>query len=756
MPELASCPKCGMKLAPNAPRGLCPGCLFRGALEAHSQKTGVWHPADRFRESPPAPEELAADFPDLEILHFVGRGGMGMVYKARQKQLNRIVALKILAPGIARDAAFAERFLREAQVMALLTHQHIVTVYDFGKTPPSETGDRDVPLYYFLMEFVDGLTLRQLLDAGQLTPTQAFAIVPQICEALQYAHDKGVVHRDIKPENILMDRQGNVKIADFGLAKLMGLQSHDLTLSTTGQVLGTLHYMAPEQMERPTEVDHRADIYSLGVVFYQMLTGELPLGHFAPPSRKALVDARLDEVVLRALEKEPARRYQQASALQTQVESIAATPAAATDEAEESGRRRSWLSAVTGMSLVAQLAVAFVLTCVVAGCLGVFGWLRSSASSGRTVSLAEMPQELRRVSTARVIDAGIEKPLLPWAWQELERRGITRDEADQIVERLTGWLRREHPQGMSEPLHSLDRFIRQLDERGLVTEQRKIAFLEALEGELRGDRSFRLRESAISLSLHVEWRRVWDRDLFGMSLMNELQSMTLDGEPVREPMPGRGGIPGHWGDNYLAQSFPLPPLKPGKHALRLSVLSALVASADLTGLKFDARSADWPPARKRWTRILDIEVTVFPAEGEIISATHDPSLNPVAHGLSIEPIIIRGSESRSATLKFEFGSSLPVPIGFDVSLRLAGTSVPCGSIWAVHTSKRSAHGNSVLTAALPPIGADVQEADVVLTPNPQLIELKPNVDRYWGDEVVFRKVSLRRLDAPSSGDVEAQ
>src|SRR5262245_17354564 len=423
MAEAASCPKCGMKLAPNAPRGLCPGCLFRGALEAHAEKTGEWHDTGRFRDSPPAPEELAADFPDLEILQFVGRGGMGMVYKARQKQLNRIVALKILSPGIARDPAFAERFLREARVMALLTQQHIVTVYDYGTRPPTESSDRDVPLYYFLMEFVDGLTLRQLLDAGQLTPTQAFAIVPQICEALQYAHDKGVVHRDIKPENILMDRGGNVKIADFGLAKLMGLQSHDLTISTTGQVLGTLHYMAPEQMERPMEVDHRADIYSLGVVFYQMLTGELPLGHFAPPSRKALVDARLDEVVLRALEKEPARRFQQASALQNQVESIAATPSAVGDEGELAARRRSWISALTGMSLVAQLAVAFVVTCVAAGCLGVFGWLHNGrASSGSAVSLADLPHELRRVSTARVIDAAIEKPLSPWAWQELENR----------------------------------------------------------------------------------------------------------------------------------------------------------------------------------------------------------------------------------------------------------------------------------------------------------------------------------------------
>ena len=177
------------------------------------------------------------------------------------------------------------------------------------------------------MEFVDGLTLRQLLDAGKLAPREALAIVPQICEALQYAHDKGLVHRDIKPENILMDRSGQVKIADFGLAKLVGREAKDFSLTGAGQVMGTPHYMAPEQIEHPQDVDHRADIYSLGVVFYQMLTGELPIGRFAPPSQKVQIDVRLDEVVLRALEKEPELRYQQASEVKTQVETIATTPA---------------------------------------------------------------------------------------------------------------------------------------------------------------------------------------------------------------------------------------------------------------------------------------------------------------------------------------------------------------------------------------------------------------------------------------------
>ena len=183
-----------------------------------------------------------------------------------------------------------------------------------GKTPYNSL--------YFVMEYVAGANLRQMIQAGKLQPEQALAIVPQICDALQYAHDEGIVHRDIKPENILLDKKGRPKIADFGLSKLLSEDRPDVSLTATHQVMGTLGYMAPEQMEGSRNVDHRADIYSLGVVFYEMLTGELPLGRFAAPSQKAQVDVRLDEVVLRTLEKEPDRRYQRASEVKTEVEQV--------------------------------------------------------------------------------------------------------------------------------------------------------------------------------------------------------------------------------------------------------------------------------------------------------------------------------------------------------------------------------------------------------------------------------------------------
>src|SRR5437667_10471010 len=177
------------------------------------------------------------------------------------------------------------------------------------------------------MEFVDGVSLRRLLEGGRVSPREALAIVPQICDALQFAHDHGIVHRDIKPENVLVDKHGRVKIADFGLAKLLGKDPQAERLTRAAEVMGTPHYMAPEQIEKPLEVDHRADIYSLGVVFYEMLTGELPLGRFHAPSKKVEIDVRLDEIVLRALEKEPALRYQQASHVRTDVETFAADSA---------------------------------------------------------------------------------------------------------------------------------------------------------------------------------------------------------------------------------------------------------------------------------------------------------------------------------------------------------------------------------------------------------------------------------------------
>ena len=340
MADPKHCPQCGAELPSGAPEGLCPKCLMAAGFEGRddagqgrggsgSQAPTTPHPSSFV---PPEPAWLADHFPQLEILELLGHGGMGAVYKARQRNLDRLVALKVIRPASSDDPAFAERFSREAKMLARLSHPQIVAVYDFGEVSITETasGGPAQRLYFFLMEYVEGPNLRQLMRTGELTPQEALGIVPQICEALQFAHDDGVVHRDIKPENILLDKRGRVKIADFGLAKLAAGTPQDFTLTATHQVMGTPRYMAPEQMEGSHAVDHRADIYSLGVVFYEMLTGEVPAGHFEPPSKKVEIDVRLDEVVLRALAREPERRYQRASEVKTEVESIwmTALPAA--------------------------------------------------------------------------------------------------------------------------------------------------------------------------------------------------------------------------------------------------------------------------------------------------------------------------------------------------------------------------------------------------------------------------------------------
>ncbi|HIE97037.1 MAG TPA: serine/threonine protein kinase [Fuerstia sp.] len=189
---------------------------------------------------PPTTARLAKIFPALQIIEFIGAGGMGAVYKARQEGLDRVVALKLLPEEFGHDVKFALRFTRAARTLARLSHPNIVSVYESGNIKDT---------YYFLMEYVDGSTLREVVKTRQLTPEHALKIVPHLCDALQYAHDNGVVHRDVKPENILIAVDGSVKIADFGLSRILGNESQQEVLTGTHQVMGTPRYMAPEQLE---------------------------------------------------------------------------------------------------------------------------------------------------------------------------------------------------------------------------------------------------------------------------------------------------------------------------------------------------------------------------------------------------------------------------------------------------------------------------------------------------------------------------
>lgn len=281
--------------------------LFRCALDATAPtpQAQPWQP--------PTVEHLAELLPQYQVEKLIGRGGMGAVYQGVQVSLQRHVAIKLLPAELAANTEFISRFKREAQTLARLQHPGIVAVHDFGQTAEGHL--------YFIMEFVDGTDLMHIIHGPGLDPTQALEITIQVCEALHYSHSQGVIHRDIKPANVLVTKEGRAKLADFGLARPLSTTPSGVTAASL--IMGTPDYMAPEQWAG--KADHRADIYSLGVMLYEMLTGSRPQGVFDLPSIRSQVDARLDEVVVKAMRQEPERRYQQVSELREAVNRIRTT-----------------------------------------------------------------------------------------------------------------------------------------------------------------------------------------------------------------------------------------------------------------------------------------------------------------------------------------------------------------------------------------------------------------------------------------------
>ncbi|MCB1279284.1 bifunctional serine/threonine-protein kinase/formylglycine-generating enzyme family protein [Prosthecobacter sp.] len=268
---------------------------------------------------PPTAEELHKLLPEYEIVKMLGRGGMGAVYMGRQIALDRPVAIKILSNTLEdSDMGFKERFKNEAKAMAKLSFMGIVKVHDFGETSGG--------LLYIVMEYVEGTDVARMISKnGRLPQEHAMAITAHVCDALAYAHGQGIIHRDIKPANIMVDCDGVVKVADFGLAKInQGIESG---LTQSGMAMGTLHYMAPEALMLGTAVDHRADIYALGVMLYQMLTGKLPQGMFELPSMLIPgVDPRYDRVIAKALREDRETRYQSAVEMRADLDGILTQP----------------------------------------------------------------------------------------------------------------------------------------------------------------------------------------------------------------------------------------------------------------------------------------------------------------------------------------------------------------------------------------------------------------------------------------------
>ena len=265
-------------------------------------------PASGAGWEPPALEELDHLWKEYQISRMLGRGGMGAVYLGIDPTLRRPVAIKILPPELSRLPGFADRFRREAWALAQLEHPHIVKIYQFGSTSDGHL--------FFVMEYLEGTNLADLLlqqkanDPGRppFPPGQVLEIACQVCDALTGAHAQGILHRDIKPANLLMDSNGHIKLVDFGLARPIDKTRPESQLTVTHQVIGTRDYMAPELLDGQ-DIDGRVDVYAVGVLIYEMLTGELPRGVFLPPSHRQPLDRRLDEMVDKAMQADPSRRF---------------------------------------------------------------------------------------------------------------------------------------------------------------------------------------------------------------------------------------------------------------------------------------------------------------------------------------------------------------------------------------------------------------------------------------------------------------
>jgi serine/threonine protein kinase len=259
----------------------------------------------------PDPAELAPLFPGYEIELLIATGGMGAVYRAVQKSLDRVVAIKILPQEFSKDAAFCAGFEAEAKAMARLNHPNLIGVYDFGEVNG---------MLYIIMEYVPGKSLFHSAHGIAIDPGEVIRLVTGICDGLAHAHEHGILHRDIKPSNILLDLNAQPKIGDFGLARPI-----DFKIQEGEEIFGTPHYTAPEVVDSPHSVDYRADIFSVGVLLHELLTGRLPADDPRPASVICRCDTRFDAIIRRASHPIPAQRYHSASEIAKDLRAIASS-----------------------------------------------------------------------------------------------------------------------------------------------------------------------------------------------------------------------------------------------------------------------------------------------------------------------------------------------------------------------------------------------------------------------------------------------
>ena len=370
-----TCPDCGSPLPADAPQGLCPKCLAQAAVKTQSSTVSSPSPDKTIAIDLSAVVEVSPTiryFGDYELIQEIARGGMGVVYKARQKSLNRIVAVKMILAGQLAGNVEVKRFRTEAEAAANLQHPNIVAIHEVGEHEGR---------HYFSMDCVEGKDLAQLLRGGPLPAASAAEMLKTISDAVKYAHQRGILHRDLKPQNVLLDERGQPRITDFGLAKKV---DQDSGLTASGAVMGSPAYMSPEQARgQQDRIGPQCDVYSLGAILYEMLTGQPPFRGETimatlreviefppvPPSKlNPNVSKDLETICLKCLEKQPERRYASARMLAEELdrflkgEPVQATRAGLARKSWSWLQRNPWaLAGGTSMIVLFLIIVSFSL-----------------------------------------------------------------------------------------------------------------------------------------------------------------------------------------------------------------------------------------------------------------------------------------------------------------------------------------------------------------------------------------------------------
>src|SRR6184192_2836922 len=397
------CRNCGAKVFSDAPEGLCTGCVLEAAIGVavaggdDPGRPASSMPATTPNDVAPASQktaraaELLGELGDYELLDEVGRGGQGVVFRARQKSLNRTVALKVISLGQWASKAHLRRFRLEAEAAARLEHPGIVPIH--------EVGERDGSCY-FSMKFVEGGQVDEVVRRAPMSIRQAAELIAKVARTVHYAHEHGILHRDLKPGNILLDAKGEPHLTDFGLARLVETES---TMTRTLDVLGTPSYMAPEQATgNNAAVSSVTDVYGLGAVLYQLLTGQPPFAGGAtyetikllldteprlPRLLNPKIDRDLSTICLKCLEKDPKRRYSSALALAEDLEHWLKHEPIQARRTGIVARSRKWVRRNPSIAVMAAMLLALAVP------LGMMIWNSEFPRQPVTTGIAVLPFE---------------------------------------------------------------------------------------------------------------------------------------------------------------------------------------------------------------------------------------------------------------------------------------------------------------------------------------------------------------------------